>query len=135
MKNYPGIIVRQHHTDQKRMGLLREQCVELKEGTSAVLLQSGLGEKWWADSMECYCYLRNIQDPLSDGRHPMKGGLEYHLNGPVIPFGSMVECHPVSAERPIESAPILLLKSCQFYSLDLRSRGENLERRRYGRRH
>ena len=25
VKNYSGIIVRQHHTDQKRMGLLREQ--------------------------------------------------------------------------------------------------------------
>ena len=32
----------------------------MKEGTSAVLLQSGLVERWWADSMECYCYLRNI---------------------------------------------------------------------------
>ena len=36
----------------------------IQEGTSAVLLQSGLDEKWWADSMECYCYLRNIQDIL-----------------------------------------------------------------------
>ena len=25
VKNYLGIIVRQHHTDQKQMGLLREQ--------------------------------------------------------------------------------------------------------------
>ena len=33
-----------------------------------VLLQSGLDGKWWADSMECDCYLRNIQDLLSDGR-------------------------------------------------------------------
>ena len=30
-------------------------------------LQSGLDEKWWTDSVECYCYLRNIQDLLSDG--------------------------------------------------------------------
>ena len=26
----------------------------VKEGTTAVLLQSGLNESWWADSMECY---------------------------------------------------------------------------------
>ena len=32
LKNYPGIIVRQRHTDQKQMGLLREQCVEWKKG-------------------------------------------------------------------------------------------------------
>ena len=63
------------------MGLLKERYAQVsKEGTSAVLLQSGLDEKWWADFMECYCYLRNIQDLLSDGkRHPVKGGSEYHL--------------------------------------------------------
>ena len=32
-----------------------------KEGTSAVLLQSCLGNEWWADSVECFCFLRNIQ--------------------------------------------------------------------------
>ena len=36
VKIYHGIIVRQRRTDRKRMGLLREQCVEVKEGTSAV---------------------------------------------------------------------------------------------------
>ena len=36
---------------------------------SAVLLQSGLDNEWWADLMECYCYLRNIQDLLSDGKN------------------------------------------------------------------
>ena len=41
-----------------------------KEGTSAVLLQSGLNESRCADSMECDTYLRNIQDPLSDGKTP-----------------------------------------------------------------
>ena len=28
VKNYPGIIVRQRHTDRKQMGLLKEQCAE-----------------------------------------------------------------------------------------------------------
>ena len=32
VKIFPGIIVRQHHTDQKQMGLLKEQCVEWKKG-------------------------------------------------------------------------------------------------------
>ena len=32
----------------------------VKEGTSAVLSQSGLDENWWADSMECYTNLRNV---------------------------------------------------------------------------
>ena len=50
----------------------------IQEGTSAVLLQSGIDEKWWADSMECYCYLRNIQDLLSDGKTPYEDGSEHH---------------------------------------------------------
>ena len=28
VKIFPGIIVRRHHTDQKQMGLLKEQCAE-----------------------------------------------------------------------------------------------------------
>ena len=39
----------------------------IKEGTSAVPSQSGLDEKWWADSMECCCHLRNVQDHLVNG--------------------------------------------------------------------
>ena len=42
----------------------------VKEGTSAVLLQSGLNENWLADSVECYTYLRNVTDLLSDGKTP-----------------------------------------------------------------
>ena len=42
-------------------GIERAACT-VKEGASAVLLLSGLDEKWRADSMECYTYLRNIQD-------------------------------------------------------------------------
>ena len=51
-------------------GIAERAVRSVKEGTSAVLLQSGLDKEWWADSMECYCYLRNIQDLLSDGKTP-----------------------------------------------------------------
>ena len=50
----------------------------VNEGTSAVLLQSGLDENWWADSMECFTYLRNIQDLLSDGKTPYERRFEDH---------------------------------------------------------
>ena len=69
----------------------------MKEGTSVVLLQSGLNENWWADSMECCCYLGNIQDLLSDGKtYERRFGRPF--NGPVIPFGAMVDFHPISAK-------------------------------------
>ena len=70
----------------------------VKEGTSIVLLQSGLNEKWWADSMECYTYLRNIQDLLSDGKKPYERRFGQPFKGPIIPFGSLVEYYPVSAK-------------------------------------
>ena len=48
--------------------------------------------------MECYCYLRNIQDLLSDGRTPYERRFGMVLNGPVMPFGAMDEYHPISAK-------------------------------------
>ena len=71
----------------------------MKEGTSAVLLQSGLDDKCWADSIDCDTYLRNSQDLLSDGKTPYERRFGIPLNGPVIPFGAMVEYHPISAQE------------------------------------
>ena len=36
------------------MGIAERAVRRVKEGTSAVLRQSGLNENWWANSMECY---------------------------------------------------------------------------------
>ena len=69
----------------------------VKEGTSAVLLQSGLTENWWADSMECYTYLRNVTDLLSDGKTPYERRFGQPFKGPIIPFGSTIEYHLISA--------------------------------------
>ena len=70
----------------------------VKEGTSTVLLQSGLDENWWADFMECYTCLRNIQDLLSDGKTPYERRFGQPFKGPIIPFGSLVEYYPISAK-------------------------------------
>ena len=50
----------------------------MKEGMSGVLLQSGLDEKWWADSLDCSCSLRNDHDLFLDGDNCTNGGLESH---------------------------------------------------------
>ena len=57
----------------------------VKEGTSAVLLQSGLNESWWAESMECYTYLRNVTHFLSDGKTPYERRFGQPFEGPIIP--------------------------------------------------
>ena len=56
-----------------------------------------IGWKVWAYSMECYCYLRNIQDFLADGETPHERWFGEPFKGPIIPFGAMVEYHPISA--------------------------------------
>ena len=79
-------------------GIAERAVRRIEEGTSAVLLQSGLHEKRWADSVEFYCYLRIIQDLLSDGKTPYERRFGEPFDGAVIPCGAKVEYHPISAE-------------------------------------
>ena len=48
--------------------------------------------------MECYTYLRNVQDLLSDGKTPCERRFWKPFKGPIIPFGAMVEYHRISAK-------------------------------------
>ena len=85
-----------HRSETNRIA---ERAVRrVKEGTSAVLSQSGLDEKWWADSIECKTYLRNVQDLLSDGKTPYERRFREPFKRPVIPFGSLVEYYHISAK-------------------------------------
>ena len=79
-------------------GIAERAVRRVKEGTSAVLLQSGPNENWWADSMECYTYLRNVTDLLSDGKTPYERRFGQTFKGPIIPFDSLVEYHPTTAK-------------------------------------
>ena len=69
-------------------GIAERAVRRIKKGTSAVLLQSGLDENWWADSMEYCCSLRTFKISCLMGRHQMKDALEKPFKGPIIPFGS-----------------------------------------------
>ena len=69
-------------------GIAERAVRRVTEGTSAVLSQSGLDEKWWADSMECYTYLRNVTDLFSDAKNPYERLFGQPFDGPIIPFGS-----------------------------------------------
>ena len=67
-------------------GIAERAVRRVKEGSSAVLLQSGLHESWWTDSMELYTYLRNVTDLLSDGKTPYERRFVWrvHLQLPKI---------------------------------------------------
>ena len=88
----------QRHTDRKQNGIAERALRRVREGTSAVMWRSGLENEWWADSMECYYYLRNIQDLLSGGKTPYERRFGMPFNGSVIPSGAMVEYHTISAK-------------------------------------
>ena len=79
-------------------GIAERAVRRVKEGTSAVLLQSGLNESWWADSMECYIYLPNVTDLLSDGKTPYERRFGQPFKGPIVPFGLLVEYYPITAK-------------------------------------
>ena len=79
---------------------------------SVVLWQSGLDEKWWADSMECFTYLRNVQDLLSDGktqyeRHFEKPSDSFMDNGCILSdfFTRSVKAPPIWSESFIWNIP------------------------------
>ena len=63
-------------------GIADRAVPRVKEGTSTVLLQSELDERWWSDSMECYCSLRNVQDLLAYGKTPYERRFEEPFKGP-----------------------------------------------------
>ena len=44
--------------------------------------------------MECFTYLRNVTDLLTDGKTPYERRLGQPFTGLIIPFGSLVEYHP-----------------------------------------
>ena len=79
-------------------GIAERAVRRVTEGTSAVLSQSSLDENWWADSMECCTYRRNVQDLLSDGKTPYERLFGQPFKGPIIPFGSLVEYYAISAK-------------------------------------
>ena len=110
-------------------GIAERAVRRVKEGTSAVLLQSGLDNEWWAGSMECHCYLRNIKIFCLERRFGKP------CSGPVTPFGAMVEYHPISAKelsRLHQFGPKVLPGI--FFDHVLYAR-RTLERRHSGRRH
>ena len=49
--------------------------------------------------MECCIYLRNVADLLSDGKTPYERRFGQPFEGPIVPFGSLVECHPITEKE------------------------------------
>ena len=81
-----------HRSEQKR--LLSEQYEEQKKEHQLYCNS----QDWmrWSDSLECHCYLRNVQDLLADRKTPYERRFGESLKGPIILFGALIEYHPIS---------------------------------------
>ena len=84
--------------------------MELQNEHLSVILQSGIYEQWWAESMECHCYLGNVQDLLSELTSPYERRFGDHANtNNLLEFGksawrSSIErlyVYSSSAGRPV----------------------------------
>ena len=84
VKIYHGIIGLQHLIGLRRMALLSEQYEEQKKEHQVHCYC----QNWmrWSDSLECYCYLQNVQDLLADGKTPYERRFGEPFKGPIIPF-------------------------------------------------
>ena len=60
-------------------GIAERAVRRVKEGTSAVLLQSGLDETCWADSMECFTFCKTFKISCLMGKHHTRDVLGNHL--------------------------------------------------------
>ena len=95
VKIFPGIIAREHHTDQKN-GIAESSAQ--REGRHLCSIVAIRSECKLVGSFHGMLFLTgNIQDLLSDGKTPYARRFGEPSRGPIIPFGSKVEYYPISA--------------------------------------
>ena len=114
-RNYPGIIVRQHHTDQKHMGLQRDQhaewkTVRLRCYCSPVWKTNGGRIPW---NVTAICEIFKISCLM--GRQHMKGGSECPLTDQWYRLEQWSNV-TLSLRRTYRDYINLGQKSCQVYS-------------------
>ena len=133
MKIFPGIIVRQHRTDRKRMGLLREQYAELRKGH----LQYCCNQVWMKTGGRIPLNVSAICDTFKIsclmGRHHVKGGSEYHLTdqvSPLVQWSNII----LFMLKTVETPSIWSNSLARYIPRLCIVCGENLERRHYSRR-
>ena len=98
VKISPGMIVRRHHTDRKQMVLLKEQCAEERKAPllyccNQVWMKVG-GQILW--NVKPICETSQIYYLMGRRHYERRFGQPF--KGPIIPLGSLVEYHPVTAK-------------------------------------
>ena len=87
-------------------GIAERAVRRVKEGTSCVLVQSGLTYEWWREAQDCFCFLFTVVEKMTDGFTPYQSRFMRDFEGPLYPFGCEVQYKPAS---PAE------LQACHSY--------------------
>ena len=90
VKTFPGIIVREHLTVQRLMVMLKERYAEFRKE----LLQHFCNQMW----MEIGGLSAKRTRSLVGWKTPYERRFGVPFDGPIIPFGWMIEYHPTSAK-------------------------------------
>ena len=77
---------------------LKEPFEEWKKVLQQYCYNQRLDEKWLADSMECYCDLRNVQGPPGRRENSAWKTIRRTIQRANNTFGALIECHPMSAK-------------------------------------
>ena len=66
--------------------------------SSGLLARSIVSAMWWGETMDYFCYLRDIQDRLADIKSPCEKRSGTPCDGPVTPFGAEICSGPISTK-------------------------------------
>ena len=77
-------------SDWREMALLKEPFDEWKKVLQHYCYKPGLNERWWSDSMECCCHLRDAKDLPADLKTPYERRFGEPFQGPMIKFGATI---------------------------------------------
>ena len=98
-------------------GIAENAVRRVKEGASALLVQSGFAEKWWGETEECLCYLPNVQEKLADRKSSYEKRFRAPFNGPILCFG--LQFMFIQSLRSTNVCFVKLLQKCFLdYSSD-----------------
>ena len=88
------------HSREQRQGVAERAVRRVEEGTSAVLLESGLNEKWWSDSMKnaiTICKMSKTSWQTGNLKYERRSVESF--KGPVRLFGALVGYFPKLREK------------------------------------
>ena len=82
VKVYHGITALIHLIDPRQIASLKEPF-EKKRYFQQYCSSQDWMKRWWSDSMECFCCLRNVQDLLESGKTPYERRFGESFKGPL----------------------------------------------------